>query len=242
MAFTLANIFKPRPPQQPITPAAVPATQPNAVPTPPQAIAPIQPQASIPPASPAPAQPSTPTPPPAAAQPSVPAKPAPSAAEKKGHEGEKALNAWFKQHKLAYVGICQNKNSFATLFHGMAKRPDFLLLLPSLGMIAIDAKNYTPSRGELTLSLEEELKKALTFERLFRLPLWYAYCDKGNMGQNWYWISALKALEVGEVRDGSNGQFLAIKMEHFETIANPKDLAKLYTHTLPSLEKVAAAV
>lgn len=236
MAFTFANIFKNRPPQQATKPAAVPAPQPSAAPTPPQAITPIQP------ASPISSQTSAPSLPPVTTQPSAPAQPAPSSAEKKGHEGEKALNAWFKQHKLAYVGICQNKNSFATLFHGTAKRPDFLLLLPSLGMIAIDAKNYTPSRGELTLSLEEELKKALTFERLFRLPLWYAYCDKANLGQNWYWISALKALEVGEVRDGSNGQFLAIKMEHFETIASPKDLAKLYTHTLPSLEKVAAGV
>lgn len=224
MAFSLASIRK----TLSLKPSTMTAPTPNAAPTPPQTTAPIQA------ATPVPTQAPAPNPPPATAQ------AAPNTAEEKGQEGEKALNAWFNQHKLAYVGICQNKDSFASLFQGAAKRPDFLLLLPSLGMIAIDAKNYTPWCGELTLSLEEELKKALTFERLFRLPLWYAYCDKENMGQNWYWISALKAMEVGEVRNGSKGQFLAIKMEHFETIANPKDLAKLYTHTLPSLEKVAA--
>ncbi len=68
-------------------------------------------------------------------------------------------------------------------------------------MIAIDAKNCAESRGEYTLPFEEELKRVITFERLFRIPVWYAYLNNIDDGHSrWRWISALKALDAGERR------------------------------------------
>lgn len=157
----------------------------------------------------------------------------------KGIEGEKALKQWLDANGLAYLYIDQSTDTFASLFNNSLKRPDFLILLESIGILAVDAKNYQASGGVYTLSLESEFQKALTFERVFRLPLWYAY--KGNEGDNsWFWISALKAIEVGEIRvNSSNGnQFLAIKIEHFEKISTNNDLGKLYTHRLPKLEGI----
>ncbi|WUR15160.1 hypothetical protein E7V67_008660 [[Empedobacter] haloabium] len=157
----------------------------------------------------------------------------------KGAEGERQLNDWFSRHLLPYVAICQAPGSFAPLFRGAVKRPDFLMLVEGVGLLAIDAKNKKCSHG-FTLELETELKKAVAFERLFRLPLWYAFsdCDAGMDG--WYWISALKAVEVGMTRTATDSKlaFLAIELKHFEHIRVPADLAKLYTHRAGGYERL----
>lgn len=160
----------------------------------------------------------------------------------KGLVGEAALNEWLKSIGISYLYINQSPDTFANLFKGSLKRPDFLVLLESIGMIAVDVKNYIQFNGEYSLPLESELKRVLTFERLFRIPVWYAYFGEQDDGsQVWYWISALKALEVGQVKKNSKtgDEFLSIKLAHFERIEKGEDLGKLYTHRLPSLKKIS---
>jgi hypothetical protein len=166
------------------------------------------------------------------------------AKNEQGKIAEKALNDWLSNAGISYIAICQSPETFAKLFAESVKRPDFLVLLESVGLLAVDAKNYTYSGGVYTLELEAELRKSLTFERLFRLPLWYAYYDLTDDVISWYWISALKAVEVGEVRTNSaNGmKFLAIKREHFAHMTEPSDFSKLYTHRLPGAANLAATV
>lgn len=163
----------------------------------------------------------------------------PSIAEK-GLAGENALNHWLQQQGLPYVSICQNPENFSTLFPENVKRPDFLLLIPALGTIAIDAKNYTLSRGFFTLEYQAELLRSVAFERLFRIPVWYAYMDDSNGGQCWYWISALRAVEVGDVRFNSNRgvQFLAIPVGEFARVCVANDLAQLYHQNLRCVANV----
>ncbi len=161
----------------------------------------------------------------------------------KGEIGERRLNEWMQAAGLSYLYINQAKEVFSRIFHGNVKRPDFLVLLESIGLIAVDAKNRSLDRGEFTLPLEAELKRVLTFERLFRIPVWYAYLHEEGGTSVWYWISALRALEVGQVRKEkrSGEEFVAIKLEHFERVEKNEDLGKLYTHRLPSLNGIHKA-
>ncbi len=158
----------------------------------------------------------------------------------RGRAGERDLDAWFQANGLAYLYVNQAPEAFAPLFVGALKRPDFLVLLDSIGIIAVDAKNYTLSGGVYTLRHEEEVRRVLTFERIFRMPVWYAYRAAEGEGRVWYWISALKAIEVGEIRRNaaSAEEFLAIKLEHFERIETNVDMGKLYTCRMPGLGKV----
>lgn len=165
---------------------------------------------------------------------------APESIREKGEAGEVALNEWLKANRLSYLYVDQSSDSFSTLFNGAVKRPDFLVLLESIGLIAVDAKNYTLSRDEYTLKYEGEVKQVLAFERLFRIPVWYAYLGKDSEGPCWYWISALRALEVGELRTRSEDsvQFLAIKLSEFCKVRSNSDLGGLYTQRLPKIEKI----
>ena len=160
----------------------------------------------------------------------------------KGIEGEIALKDWFQKSGVSFLHVNQSMDVFANIFTGAVKRPDFLMLMEGIGLIAVDAKNYSLWNGEYSLPLEKEWKRVLAFERLFRTPVWYAYFSNDERGKNgesvWYWISALKVVEVGEIRtNGKTGEdFFAIKLEHFERIQVSADIAKLYTHRLPSMK------
>lgn len=164
----------------------------------------------------------------------------PSETVQKGKRGEAALNDWFQKQEIGYIAVCQAVNTFAPIFKGGIKRPDFIMLIEGVGLLAIDAKNKSSSGGGFTLELETELKKAIAFERLFRMPLWYAFCDCDAGMKQWHWISALKAVEVGIKRSSEKGEdFLSIKLEHMEAISVAADMAKLYTHRSPSYKKLA---
>ena len=157
----------------------------------------------------------------------------------KGKQGEDALNDWFKKHSLPYMHINQSKETYSSLFPGVVKRPDFFLLIQSIGLIAVDAKNYTLWEEEYySLSKEEELRKMITFERLFRIPVWFAYM--GPDKKSWFWISGLKAIEVGidSSKRDTGEKFVRIKKSECAEIRTAKDLGKLYAQNMPVVSRI----
>lgn len=158
--------------------------------------------------------------------------------EAKGKEGEELLHQWLQRESISYVYVRQEPERFAPLFKDELKRPDFLVLLESIGLLAVDAKNCsTNRRGMYTLSADE-LRKASMFERIFRIPVWYAFLGKDDGGATWSWISLLKAIEVGYEMGKDPEKFYAIHPDQFEQISVNADLGKLYTHRLPGLKNI----
>ena len=149
----------------------------------------------------------------------------------KGEIGETALNNWFKNQNLIYIALNQSQETFARVLEGKAKRPDYLLLIQGIGLIAVDAKNHTLVNGTYTINLDKELNLGLKFEQLFGLSLWYAYYDSD---ESWYWINRAKAMSVGKQRtnEHTNESFLVIDRSEFEHITTAQDLGKLFMHTL----------
>lgn len=181
------------------------------------------------------------------AMPSADATEEASTLEEKGEEGEQALADWFDAHHFSHVPICQNRKTFARMFAGAVKRPDFLLLFDSLGLIAVDAKNLTPYQPNAiayySIPLEDELKKAIAFERMFRMPVWYAVMAREADTTLWYWISALKAVEVGYLKHKADGTpFLSIKRDHFVPIRSGEDMARLYGQRLAAPPRAIAGL
>ncbi|MHC1480347.1 hypothetical protein ACYJW8_08860 [Frateuria aurantia] len=155
-----------------------------------------------------------------------------------GREGEQALANWFSRNGLSYLSICQSPETFAHLFAGTVKRPDFFLLFDSLGLVAVDAKNISLYKEQyFALPLEDEVRRAVAFERIFRMPLWYALYTQ----ECWYWISALKAIEVGKhLKNSATGQvFLSISKDDFVPISAGCDLGNLYGQRMPEYGNTA---
>ena len=87
----------------------------------------------------------------------------------------------------------------------------------------------------MSLNYESEFKKTLAFERLFRLPVWYVY--KNN--DEWLWISALKAIEVAEMKinSGTNEKFLSLNINDFTIVKSNNDIGKLWEQRVPFSNK-----
>lgn len=144
---------------------------------------------------------------------------------------------WLDENKFSYLYINQDIESFPKLFQDHVKRPDFLLLIDSIGLIAIDIKNYNMYKNKyLGLPYESELKKTLAFERLFRLPVWYVY--KNN--DEWLWISALKAIEIGELKQNNKTkeEFLSLQIKDFTVVKSNSDIGKLWEQRVPFSAKI----
>jgi hypothetical protein len=163
---------------------------------------------------------------------------------KQGKVGELALNKWLKENGFAFVYLAQDRETFATLFAANLKRPDFLVLIDSIGLIAVDAKKYKKSdrfgKPAYSLKWQEELKRTLAFERLFRIPVWYAYLDDESNTHVWYWISALRAVEVGTPQKGIDEEFLWILRSDCVRVTSRDDFAGLYKAGIPDTNKIAA--
>ena len=144
---------------------------------------------------------------------------------------------WLDENKFSYLYINQDIESFSKLFTNQVKSPNFLLLIDSIGLVAVNIMNYTTFKDKhLSLNYESEFKNTLTFEKLFKLPVWYVY--KNN--DQWLWINALKAIEVGEIKTNSETkeQFLSLNIDDFTIVKSNSDIGKLWEQRVKFFNKL----
>lgn len=163
---------------------------------------------------------------------------------KQGRIGEAEFGEWLNDNEFGFIPIRQNKDDLAHVFQGALKRPDFLILLPSLGLIAIDVKNHTLSRNRFSINIPQDLAKAVEFENQFKLYLWYACRIANGDGSAWYFISALRAIEHGErhTNSGTGEDFLYIPVEEFTEVRTGDDMLKLFSRRIGRIGAMARLV
>lgn len=160
-----------------------------------------------------------------------------------GQDGENRFRDWLDKCGRSYVHVNQSRDTFAQLFRsGKVKRPDFIVLMDSIGLLAVDVKNRKMKADHFTLPISSELKPTLAFERIFRLPVWYAFCHTPKDGvEEWHWISALRAVESGEEHtDKKDSSYLRIHRSNFATLQTNDDFGKLFSHVLPKIDRITA--
>lgn len=148
----------------------------------------------------------------------------------KGIQGESDFKLWLERNQFSYLHVNALNTTFSTLFKKDVKKPDFILLLESIGMIAVDVKNSSPYKNSYTLSLGTDCFRSISFERIFRIPLWYAYNSEIDGQTIWLWISAIKALEVGVISKNSHTDenFIRIDLKYFNKIKSKDDVKSMF--------------
>ncbi|WOE76519.1 hypothetical protein [Alterisphingorhabdus coralli] len=155
-----------------------------------------------------------------------------SGKKKQGNRGERLFRNWLDDNDFIYVAIDQEKETFSKQLKGKAKRPDFFLLIPYFGIIAVDVKNLSDSYSGFNLNIVEEIAKAAEFERLFGIHLWFAVMDKDtDDGKNWNFLNSDIAIDKGKAlnTDKRKDAYLWIGKEHFTSITDIHDFQKLLT-------------
>ena len=116
---------------------------------------------------------------------------------------ELSFKRWLDSKNYPYLCIDNSIDTMPEFFRGITKRPDFLLVIKHLGIIAIDVKEGEPYRGQdFVLDEKEEVIKYLQFERIMRLPVWFVFGSQNYQYSTWYWIPLSKVLEC-ELRASS---------------------------------------
>lgn len=161
----------------------------------------------------------------------------------KGNIGEGCLTTWFRENDIPFFPIKQSPETFAHFFARTGKRPDFFVLIPSLGTIAVDAKNCALSNGYFTIG-KKEILDALSFEMSTRTAFWFAFLHIQTTMATWYWISTLKGIQAGATRINrfTGEEFLAISLSDFVPMRTRQDFGQLFADRLHSPPRLTLVV
>lgn len=131
----------------------------------------------------------------------------------KGAAAERAFAAWLDGSVLPHLYVEQSPLTVPAPLRGQIKRPDYLVGIPFVGLVAFDVKAKTIYAGELIFDVGE-VQKLRNFARLFHLTVYFACLDPEG-GQDGYWVRLDQLNEVPAIR--RNGKL---------TLALPVDLAQ----------------
>jgi len=155
--------------------------------------------------------------------------------KEKGAEAELRFKEWLDKHKIPYLYIQQDIETFSSAFKSYfkGKRPDFMVLIPNLGFIFVDVKNKNINKEFKTYPLDaDETKKFSNLQRKFNLNIWYAISNESFDYKTWLWIPVSRVLEEGipkHVSSKSRTTFFAVLPEKFTQISVDDSLDRLFS-------------
>ena len=104
----------------------------------------------------------------------------------KGAAAESAFRAWLDASVLPHIYVDQSPMSVPTPLRGHIKRPDYIVGIPHVGMVAFDVKAKTLYPEGLVFDLDE-IRNLRAFARSFRVTIYFA-CLNPEGGHLAYWV------------------------------------------------------
>lgn len=108
----------------------------------------------------------------------------------KGAKAEADFRAWLDASTLPHLYVEQSPVTVPEPLRGKIKRPDYLVGIPGVGLVAFDVKAKTVYDGCLIFDLDE-IKKLRTFARLFHLTVYFACLNSEGAGGFWVRLDQL---------------------------------------------------
>jgi hypothetical protein len=90
-----------------------------------------------------------------------------------GAAAEDRFRAWLDRCRLPHIYVEQSPMTFPEHLKGEIKRPDFLVGIPTIGMMAVDVKAKSIFRDAILIDAHEHRTLA-AFETLFNVAVWFA--------------------------------------------------------------------
>ncbi len=146
---------------------------------------------------------------------------------------EEKFKEWLNSHKIPFWYIQQDIGSFSpALQRYMAKRPDFMVLVPHVGFILVDVKNKKPAKKYRVFHFnEKETKQLCNLQNFFNLQGWYVLSNEECHYETWYWIPVSKVLETGRAyqQKYKKEEYRSVEMERFMQLSMSDNLGRLFS-------------
>jgi hypothetical protein len=114
--------------------------------------------------------------------------PGPTPADRaKGEAAERAFADWLDASVLPHLYVEQSPLTVPAPLRGEIKRPDYLVGIPGVGLVAFDVKAKTIYGREGLIFDLDEVRKLRAFARLFHLTVYFACLDPDG-GPDGYWV------------------------------------------------------
>jgi hypothetical protein len=154
----------------------------------------------------------------------------------KQNQAEQGFQNWLDKHGIAYWSIKQSINSFSpALKENFTKRPDFLILIPNIGLIIIEVKYKKQATKHNKFFLNAaETDKYVNLQRRFNLQTWYVISNEDYHFNTWFWIPATKALESGFhfISKVTGTNCLSVPVENFIQVSSDDSLERVFSKIL----------
>lgn len=104
----------------------------------------------------------------------------------RGEAAERDFQLWLDASSLPHIYVEQSPMTVPSSLRGRIKRPDYLVAIPHVGMVAFDVKCKSAYQGRFLFDLDE-VQRLRTFSRLFRLTVFFACLSPEGSDQS-YWV------------------------------------------------------
>jgi hypothetical protein len=119
----------------------------------------------------------------------------------KGEAAELAFRQWLDAAVLPHIYVEQSPLTVPVPLRGQIKRPDYIVGIPGVGMVAFDVKAKTIYPEGLIFDLDE-VRKLRNFARLFHCTVYFACLNPEGGERPGYWVRLDQLDDVPAVRRG----------------------------------------
>lgn len=121
---------------------------------------------------------------------------------RRGAKAERRFADWLDASVLPHLYVEQSPMTVPEPLRGEIKRPDYLVGIPGVGMVAFDVKSKTIYEREGIIFDLAEVQKLRAFSRLFHVTVYFACLDPAG-GLDGFWVRLNQLDAVPAVRRGS---------------------------------------
>ncbi len=140
---------------------------------------------------------------------------------------EQKFKEWLDGRNYAYLYVEQSSDTFASFFRGIAKRPDFIVIIRHVGLIAVDIKEKPlfslEGRAFFTLDKMDDVSKHDELERMTRIPVWFVFMNREDDYNRQHWIPLSKVLTCELRRNRRGEEFFLIPPNECIVIQSSRD-------------------
>ena len=152
--------------------------------------------------------------------------------ERKERIAEDEFMKWLDKHQTPYLYIQQDIKTFsAALKKHFSRRPDFMILVPHIGFILTDVEFKRPAKKYRAFYInEDETRRYCNLHNLYNLQVWYVFSHKDYHFNTWFWIPALKVLELGEIQTNprTGERYLSVPLDNFIAVSETDSMERVF--------------